>query len=334
MGTWRRAAFAASCTVVLAPRPALAFPTSRLTYARGEGAEACADESEVRKAVASRLGYDPFFPSADKTIITVIAREQQELRATVRLVDAQGIVKGLREFKTAADKCDELVATLSLAISIAIDPAQLADPPHIDASPPPPREDARPHEDSPAPPPVEPVRRPATRLPAPGATRSFELRPGLDISGATGMAPNIELGIALSFGIKKGVTSVSVEGRRDFPASSAVSGGGRVSSSMWTGSLVPCLHPSSLFVCAVGSIGTMRAEGIELVEPRRAVAPYGAVGARAGFELPLTRVWFMRSHLDLLATWTRTALQIDGATRWTVPPVAALAAVGLAAHFP
>ncbi|MEO6602920.1 MAG: hypothetical protein ABIQ16_23750, partial [Polyangiaceae bacterium] len=47
---------------------AWAFPTSRLVYARGPGAEQCPEQSVVRAAVASRLGYDPFFPSSDKTI--------------------------------------------------------------------------------------------------------------------------------------------------------------------------------------------------------------------------------------------------------------------------
>ena len=45
------------------------FPSSRFVYARGEGAELCPDEAQVRLAVAARLGYDPFFPSAEKTIV-------------------------------------------------------------------------------------------------------------------------------------------------------------------------------------------------------------------------------------------------------------------------
>jgi hypothetical protein len=55
----------------------LAFPTSRLVYERGPGVEHCPDQAAIREAVASRLGYDPFFPSSDKTIV---ARDDHRLR--------------------------------------------------------------------------------------------------------------------------------------------------------------------------------------------------------------------------------------------------------------
>src|SRR5437016_3679322 len=126
---------AATCVALVIAESAFAFPSSRLTYSRGQGAESCPDEAAIRKAVAARLGYDPFFPSADKTIIALITREQQKLHAIVQLVDDHGLVKGLREFRTRSDKCDELIATVSLAISIAIDPTQISGAPDVDASP-------------------------------------------------------------------------------------------------------------------------------------------------------------------------------------------------------
>jgi hypothetical protein len=55
---------------------ARAAPTSRLTYVRGPGAEKCPDEAELRRAVAERLGYDPFFPAANRTIVAEITRTQ------------------------------------------------------------------------------------------------------------------------------------------------------------------------------------------------------------------------------------------------------------------
>jgi hypothetical protein len=88
----------------------------------------------MRKAVAQRLGYDPFFPAAEKTIVSQIIRDRAELRGSVQLVDGQGIVRGMRAFKVGADECEELVAAMSLAISIAIDPtrASLSTQPSIE----------------------------------------------------------------------------------------------------------------------------------------------------------------------------------------------------------
>src|SRR6266550_1775577 len=78
--------------------PIGAFPSSRLVYALGVGAEGCPGEGALRHAVAARLGYDPFFPSAERTIMVVIATKGTELEAKVYLVDTSGVVQGLREF--------------------------------------------------------------------------------------------------------------------------------------------------------------------------------------------------------------------------------------------
>lgn len=102
--------------------PLYAFPTSRLVYARGEGAESCPSEATARHAVESRLGYDPFSLVADKVIVAEIVRDHGDLRGRVELVDEGGMIQGAREFRTSPAQCDDLVATMALAISIAIDP--------------------------------------------------------------------------------------------------------------------------------------------------------------------------------------------------------------------
>jgi hypothetical protein len=50
----------------LVSRVSQALPTSQLSYVRAGGTEeACLDEAELRRAVARRVGYDPFFPWAE-----------------------------------------------------------------------------------------------------------------------------------------------------------------------------------------------------------------------------------------------------------------------------
>jgi hypothetical protein len=108
--------------IALTTSPLLAFPTSRFVYARGEGAESCPSEATARHAVESRLGYDPFSLVADKIIVAEIVRDHEQLRGRVELVDERGMIQGAREFRTPPAQCDDLVATMALAISIAVDP--------------------------------------------------------------------------------------------------------------------------------------------------------------------------------------------------------------------
>src|SRR4051812_40160467 len=48
-------------------------PAARLVYARAPGTESCADEATLRRAVAARVGYDPFFPFAKQTVVVRFA---------------------------------------------------------------------------------------------------------------------------------------------------------------------------------------------------------------------------------------------------------------------
>jgi hypothetical protein len=60
---------------------AWAAPTAKLSYVRGEGAEACADEADLKKAVAARLGYDPFRVVADVALSISVEGKQAVSRA-------------------------------------------------------------------------------------------------------------------------------------------------------------------------------------------------------------------------------------------------------------
>src|SRR5262249_17972003 len=98
-----------------------ASPSAKLVYVRGAGAESCPGEAEMRSAVARRLGYDPFFPVAAKTVVTPLAHTAAGYRAHVQIVSEDGKVRGERDLAASGDDCAELLAALALAVSIAID---------------------------------------------------------------------------------------------------------------------------------------------------------------------------------------------------------------------
>ncbi|NOU28215.1 MAG: hypothetical protein HOO96_09960, partial [Polyangiaceae bacterium] len=108
--------------LLLFARTASATPTAKLTYVRGEGAAACADEASLRQAVAARLGYDPFRPVAENAVSVDVRRVGPRFVAHVKLIDADSKERGDRELQSKSDDCGDLTSTLALTISIALDP--------------------------------------------------------------------------------------------------------------------------------------------------------------------------------------------------------------------
>jgi hypothetical protein len=340
MGAHAAREVAVGLAISLWSAPVLAFPTSRLAYARGAGAEACPEEPRVRQAVAARLGYDPFFASAEKTIVARIIRTRDELKATVELVDDRGLVRGVREIKAKAGQCEELVATMALAISIAIDPTNpgiLGEPPKTQAEPVrakpaaldrlPPKED-RPTQPTSRLPDVDTVERPEA-----ASEEISELRAGAAVIGAVGTAPAATLGVALSAGIRKSSWSFNVEGRSELPGT-IETGGGWVRTSLWAGGIAPCLHFDPFAFCATAWLGSLRAQGFGFPTSHTERALYAAAGLRMGVELPLTHRFAFRPELDLLAPLFPVDLKVDGATQWAAPGFSALLRAGIVARFP
>ena len=342
MGAHRARAFAVGIGVFLCGASAAAFPTSRLTYARGTGAETCPAEPIIRQAVAARLGYDPFFATAEKTIVARIQRSRDDLRATVELVDDRGIVRGVREFKARNGQCDELVATMALAISIAIDPTN---PGVLGGTP-------KPRPDPPQPTPASlerpaPANRPiaAASPPAPPEAdapepdpgreeAAIELRAATAAFGALGTAPAPTTGLALSIGFRKGAGALHAEGRAELPASTADNGSGRVRTSLWAGALVPCLHVDPLSVCAPVWLGSLRAQGIGFPASYVDHALYAAIGLRVGVEIPLSSRWAFSPAVEVLGPLFPADLSVDGISQWKAPALSAFLRAGFAAHFP
>jgi hypothetical protein len=87
--------------------------------------------------VSSRIGYDPFFPYAARTVVLTMSGDETKLSARLELVDNEQV--NARELTTSGGSCVELVESAALAIAIAIDPrAWLSPPPPSESDPTPP----------------------------------------------------------------------------------------------------------------------------------------------------------------------------------------------------
>jgi hypothetical protein len=299
-----------------------AFPSSRLVYSRGAGAEQCPEEEALRKEVAARLGYDPFFVWAERTIVARIERARQGFRATVQLLDAKGIVQGSRSLSSSSNDCADVATSVALVISIGIDPEHAQRQAREDTPVPLPEPSASISSVAPAAMSAAPPDR-ASDIPN-RATPTARIEPeaGAGAWTAAGLAPRVSFGLAAWAGLTWSPAALYLEGRDGFDA------GDDISTSVLALSLVPCVRRDPLFACFVGSWGELRAEA-----SRSATARYLSAGARLGFDLEIFHQLFLRTHLDGAVPLDRTIIQVNGRTAWQLPVLSGALGVEASLHF-
>ena len=304
---------------LLATRAAAAdHPSAQLIYKRGEGAASCPDEARLRGGVAARLGYDPFTDDGKVVVLVTISRGSGGLRAAIELRDERGRVSGSRELASRQLDCVELAGAVTLAISIAVDPLAIA--------PPPPK---------PAPPTECPT---CPKCPSPPAIAQapperIHPRVSLGVSGTLGATPTPALGFLVGAGFRYRAFSLELQGRFDVPFATSAPTTGSIRASVLAVLLAPCAHFRVLAGCALVGAGAMLGEGLNVTESRRDITPWAALGVRGAVELPLRRRLWLRAHLDLLGTLTRTTLYLNGTAAWVTPQLSGLLGVSLFASF-
>jgi hypothetical protein len=318
-----------------------AAPTARLDYQRASGAEACPDVTELRRAVRERLGYDPFVVEADQTMVATIRPEGPDLRGEVRLVDAAGKVRGSRELRAAAPECAELVSRMALAISIAIDPQsldRLGAPPNAAAAP------SAETEAAPAPAPAlaaspAPSSRPEPIAPPRPAKRRIEQEPpwvaefAIGAQLATGLTPKLAIGPSVAVGIRRGFSSLTLEGHY-LLVDDVQSSAGRVESTLGELGLVPCFRPALALLCAQVSLGRLWVRGKEVARSRTDTTWVPRVGPVLGVDLPLVGVLKVRPQVAALVALSRPKVALAGQTVWESPAIGAFASLSVLGHFP
>jgi len=313
-------ALSLACLMLLTTRAAAADrPSAQLIYKRGEGAASCPDEARLRAAVAARLGYDPFTDDGKAVVLVTITRGSGGLRAAIELRDPRGRVSGARELSSRQLGCVELAGAVTLAISIAVDPLAIA-PPLPKPKPPP---------ECPGCPTCPP---PPVVAPPPPPER-IHPRVSLGVAGTLGATPTPGLGLLVGAGFRYRAFSFELEGRFDVPFGTSAPTAGSLRASILAVLLAPCAHFRVLSGCALVGAGAMLGEGLDVAEPRRDTTPWAALGVRGAVELQLRKWLWLRAHLDLLATLTRTTLYLNGTKAWVTPPLSGLLGLALFASF-
>lgn len=314
---------------------ALATPSARLVYSRGPGAESCPDEAALRKAVASRVGYDPFFAWAEKTIVASLLRaEPKGFVARVHLVDSAGVEHGSRELRSD-QTCADLLDAAALAIAIAIDPLLLVPVPQkqaptpeaTPAATPQPWVDAPPRARLPAPLREEPAPRPAT---------VFSVSAG--VVESVGVAPKLAAGLSLGGDVRWRDVSLALEARIDAPAGRSIEkpvGLTPTTVSTWVllATVAPCGHLRALEMCGLAQLGSLQASTNASGEGSGASA-WIAIGGRVGVNQRISGGTTLRLRTDVLANLNPVSIAINGLPVWTAPRAAASYGFDVVVPFP
>ena len=302
-----RLAFSVALAVCLLSVPARADPpaaapisTARLEFIRGQGAETCPGEQDLRDAVVVRLGHDPFTPHAAQRLIVVLSGSGTQLFGDISLPNAAGKDWNSRVVESSPD-CTRLITSIGLALSLALAPLPVPPSRALTVT----KEqkgapvgDAQPlHRAAPA----TTARPSASRPPAqplpPTTPWGFEASLGGGMS--VGPAPDPAGGLAAGVGVDWGRWSFGLEARGYFATSEDAPEGGRVQVALITGAVVTCRTVvGPLFLCGVVSAGGLVSEGFGVDVREDDATPYLGVGARVGGNFPIASEVALRVHLD------------------------------------
>ncbi|MEO6600055.1 MAG: hypothetical protein ABIQ16_09305 [Polyangiaceae bacterium] len=321
---------------------------TRLEYARSEVAKHCPDRDALRSAVTRRLGYDPFFPVARQTIVVEITNVDGGLRAQMHLVDEQGMIIGSRELRDRTDQCDELVASLALAISIALDPSAALGVEPADGS----SDSNRPvapvqaagedaasvpsdlgEENATVTPPPQVSEPRATSAAGKARATSMPITVRAAAFGALGVAPARAVGVRAGLGVRREWFQLVAEFVDQFPAERTANGGS-VRAALYAGSLAPCVAKSWLAACALLNVGVLHSEGRGIPYPATNRSLYAALGARLEATPQLVGHLRLLLNADALRALTPITLRLHGEEVWKTPFVSLALGVGLALQFP
>lgn len=338
---------------LLLASPSFAQVPTRLVYVRSPDTRDCPDQSALEAAVAARLGYEPFSPWGDQTIIAAISRSNGGLVARAELVDHDGVARGSRQVQVRRAECKELIATLALAVSITLDPTHAAAPRSSE-----PKATLQPANDLPAnvpqaseqqpdlasPPDQNPTEHrqahlapsdePTAPQPLPRRIEPVSLHAHAGAFGAFALAPAATLGVRIGAGLRRGTFSLWLAGVATLPRGEVASQATEIRINLLSSELALCgevIRPLSL--CGLSLLGAMRGEGVGVSVPKKESSFYASVGARGLLFVPLGPVLALVGTADLSGVLTRPTFQLEGIDVWQPAAMAFGAGIGITGRF-
>lgn len=294
---------------VVVASTASASPSAKLVYARAVDASNCSDEVALRRAVAHRLGYDPFVAVSPSTVVAEVRGEGEGIKARVFVVEGGATVGGARELVSPTKQCDELMLAVALAISIAIDPEAIervaAEPPEVTSE-----AEAAPTVS------VTPQTEHRSRVELHGTVTTREqplaLRLGISAGIASGPTPAPAVELAASFELAGRHWSIGFEPRWLAPSKTEPQAGteARARIGMIAGTLAPCYRFDAWQGCLLGELGRLNSIG-EVTQSKRDVSAWIAPGVRLVYRLGGPIGLSAAAKIDALYGLTRVTMILN-----------------------
>jgi len=279
-------------------------PQFQLEYLRLPGAEDCPSMETVAGEVAAYLGRDPFSADAGERLrVTLQGTEGSSLVATIELVRPDGTIEGHQLLRSRRSECRQLVESLSLAISLALE-VQTPSRPSPSLSEP-----------------IPTISTPTTV--ARSSSPPLILAVGAGPLGSIGLAPSPSLGVSLELEVRRGRYSLGLETQASLNSGMGVAGGS-VAAQLLAGALVPCVHYwGVLGSCLSVTAGVVEGSAQNLSGAHRNPTPYLGLGGREFVELALSNHLLLRPVVVALEVpLARTTLQVGDNDVWTTSSVA------------
>ena len=318
-------------------RPASAGLSARLVYWRSGTAESCPDQAELKKAVARRIGYDPFFVAAPYTIVAEMTGNGKELHARARLLDEMGIVKGSRELTGKSGDCAELLTSLALAISLTLDPMAAAAEPEpaptepvetVNAQAAQAKVTSPTPEQTPSKPPSPP---PPLAKPSPHSEgQSTSLRLDAGLLSAVGWLPAFSPGATVGVTLIRRYWAVGISGAALLPETRTANTGAAAKVQLTYLAVAPCAVVEGFAGCAIGTFGNYAAVGSGIDSPNSANHLHAAAGLRLANSFALGERWVLVLQADAVRILTRPEFLVAGQAVYQPSPWAANLGISVA----
>jgi hypothetical protein len=358
---WHRALPVVASLTILAGTPADAVAAETdlhvvVDYGVDASVRGCWDESEFRRSVAHRIGYDPFRDDAPLNVRIRVGGSATAVDGHVEWRKANGFLMGERRFVAKDGNCAKLLTEMSFAVGLQIEllrpkPAlpsggAVAAPStgtgtggrtSTDSSaasgatggpaPTPPQLTDKVVPEKPEKPPAEPMQ------PLPSPSPGWRLWAGLGPSLAWRMSPGMTGDGRLFLGARHGELSLEVAAEATYPSTERRWDGSGFRQSLVGGTLALCGHREWLSGCVLGRAGAVQVNGVGVDKPRSANGLAMQAGMRLGATLPLGGWWFLSAHVDGLGLLTSSTVVLNQAKVWDMPRLGGLVGVDLMARF-
>jgi hypothetical protein len=304
------------------------LPAATLTYVVGANDDTCPTEAFVRDEIRRRLGYDPFRDRANAEVDIVINKTKTGYVAHITTTENDAAA-ARRDIRSDQGGCAELVQSVILAVSLAIDPRSFAGPRHAAAQ-------AAPlSDDEPEPPPPPLPSPPVVVPPPPIRARPWFVDANAALRVGIGVVPGPSLGPVIDVRVGRRLFAILVNAGVDLPTGSVTTEAlrpARVRASLLWAGAGACFTPHRLFyffVCGRIDAGALEGSGQGLAESHTATSAYAGVAALAGATYDITHGFQVGVRAELLAPFTRTTLNLEGTPVWSTPAVAGAFGVSL-----